>query len=167
MAEKFSEEKLMALAVAEIKAKRSAFYHAGEAFILSAAEFTEQWEAVDNFYTHKSHTSKSQKVYYNCRLNQTRNHKMADKKPEGYVNPSGRELTSQKHYNCQASLTVERLPDDQYKIHCVRGHSEHSMADSDTHRKSSAVVKKVQEYGRLGFQAGIDQVNSGGRGQIT
>ena len=50
---------------------------------------------------------------------------------------------------------------------CEQGHSEHSMADSDTHRKSSAVVKKVQEYGRLGFQAGIDQVNSGGRGQIT
>ena len=29
------------------------------------------------------------------------------------------------------------------------------MADSDTHKKSSAVVKKVQEYGRLGFQAGV------------
>ena len=78
----------MALAVAEIKAKRSAFYHAGEAFILSAAEFTEQWEAVDNFYTHNCHTAKCQKVYYNCRLNQTRIHKIADKKPEGYVNPS-------------------------------------------------------------------------------
>ena len=43
MAEKSSEEKLMALAVAEINAKRSAFYDAGEAFILSAAEFTEHW----------------------------------------------------------------------------------------------------------------------------
>ena len=38
MAEKFSEEKLMALAVAEINAKRSAFYCAEETFILSATE---------------------------------------------------------------------------------------------------------------------------------
>ena len=57
LAEKFSEEMLMARAVAETNAKNPAFYHAGEAYILSAAEFTEQWEAVDNFYTLKGHTA--------------------------------------------------------------------------------------------------------------
>ena len=100
MANKFSEEKLMALAVAEINAKRSAFCCAGEAFILSAAEFHEQWEAVDNWYTRsnqKGLRDQTKKVYWNCRLNQTRNFKKADKKPEGHVNPSGRELTFQKH----------------------------------------------------------------------
>ena len=152
--ERFSEEKLMALAVAEIKVKRSAFYDEGDPFILSEAEFHAQWEAVDNWYTRHG-GDKSQKAYWNCRLNQSRNSKHAKKKPDGYVNPSGRELTFQKHYDCAASLTVERLPDNQFKVQVKRGHSGHSMADSDTHKKSTAVINKIQEYGRLGFKPAI------------
>ena len=152
MANKFSEEKLMALAVAEIKSKRSAFWDEGDPFILSEAEFHAQWESVDNWYTQHGGL-KSQKVYWNCRLNQSRNSKHAKKKPDGYVNPSGRELTFQKHYDCAASLTVERLPDNQFKVQVKRGHSGHSMADSDTHKKSTAVTNKIQEYCRLGVQS--------------
>jgi hypothetical protein len=55
MANKFSEEKLMALAVAEIKSKRSAFWDEGDPFILSEAEFHAQWESVDNWYTDTQH----------------------------------------------------------------------------------------------------------------
>ena len=79
MAEKF-EEKLIALAVAEINAKRSAFYCAGEAFILSAAKFHEQWaRLLTTGDTHTNHKGQK-KVYWNCRLHQTRNFKKADKK---------------------------------------------------------------------------------------
>ena len=48
-------------------------------------------------------------------------------------------------------ITIEHLSDGQYSIQVVRGHSEHTKSDSDTHRKSSAVQLKVQEYGRFGF----------------
>ena len=103
-------EKLLAEAIAKIHAQRSAFYDAGDAFILSEAEFTSQWSSVDNWYTFAStHYIKegSKKKSWNCRLNQKRNNNIADKKPEGHVNPSGRELTSQKHYNCSAMITIE------------------------------------------------------------
>ena len=56
-------------------------------------------------------------------------------------------------------LTVECLPDDQYRIHChVRGHSEHSMADSDTHKKSSkrwAMFARLFEEGGPGMEVTI------------
>ena len=151
--ENYGDEKLLALAIADIKAKRGAFYEAGEPFTLSKEDFERQWQAVDGWYTLSSR--KGCKTYYNCRLNQTRNLSIALKKPGDYVNPSGRELSFQKHYQCNSSLTVEQLPNNEVKIQVVRGHSDHTMSDSDTHKKSTVVVKKVQDFGREGFPAAL------------
>ena len=41
--ENFSDEKLLALAIADIKAQRGAFYEAGEPFIQSKEDFERQW----------------------------------------------------------------------------------------------------------------------------
>ena len=139
----YSDEKLLALAIADIKAKRGAFYESGEPFTLPKEEFERQWMGVDGWYTFASR--RGAKSYYNCRLNQTRNNAIANKKPDDYVNPVGRELSFQKHYCCDSSLTVQVLPNNEVKIHVVRGHSDHTMSDSDTHKKSNAVVRKVQD----------------------
>ena len=62
-------------------------------------------------------------------------------------------MSTQVGESFAASLTVEQLPDNQYKVQVKRGHSGHSMADSDTHKKSTAVTNKIQEYCRLGVQS--------------
>ena len=84
--ENYSDEKLLALAIADIKAKRSAFYESGEPFTLPKEEFERQWMGVDGWYTYANR--RGTKSYYNCRLNQTRNYAIANKKPDDYVNPT-------------------------------------------------------------------------------
>ena len=156
--DEFSDEKLLAKAITEIVRNRALYWEEGQPFTMSKEEVQLQWSAVDNWYTmaHQRPMGEvGRKFYWNCRLNQERNQKRADRKPEGYANPSGRELSFQKHYECNASVSILRLPDDKYTIQVVRGHSNHSMDDSDTHKKSSDVVTTVKEYGRLGFPAAL------------
>ena len=145
--DQFSEAKLLAKAIEDIVSTRAKFWEAGQAFILSKHAFLAQWETVDNWYT-ASNTKKVNhftRQYFNCRLNQDKNLKLADKKPEGYVNPSGRELSFQKHYECSASVSVRELPDGRRSIQVQRGHCGHTMDDSDTHKKSASVQQTVQE----------------------
>ena len=125
--ENYSDEKLLALAIADIKAKRSAFYESGEPFTLPKEEFERQWMGADGWYTFANR--RGTKSYYNCRLNQTRNYAIANKKPDDYVNPSGRELSFQKHYCCNSSLTEEDW-------HTTNLHAEEDWHTTNLHRVS-------------------------------